>query len=483
MSREKKSQVDDLTKLRRILDNSPDPTLTSLLSKDEKALESVRRRLSGDSSITRTKTERFSHAFNSLEPRVSVHTKVTVSPRLITPLPKVELSTPLPEFELVSTSTPSKPMPSQDVNFDSEDLFEIEKVKVILPEFLEVTPEETIQQPPEKEKPLYNNGTPVEDSNLPEWQPVTDEEASEMQKPDRKPDVDDIPEFERVNVSVTPEKLEKPIESETHPTEEIPVTTSVEFQQVESPEPSFKILSRRKQREEIREQRKKERDAKKLKKIELKQIKKETREKEEVKRIVKEQYPLQQLREEALSKSEPISTGETPPIKVDLSAFKGIECIDENTAELLYKNGYFSTENIKDATVDDLVQIRGIKRKLAKQIKKDIEQKITLPENQEFTPIKRKMTKKLSKNSFQDDAEWESYPAREKIKKPSPSNVCIYNEYTLYKRETRKHDGKKTTIHFFSKEKPEMGHPARLPGGYQIAINKNTGIPFLKKKR
>jgi hypothetical protein len=479
MSREKKSQVDDLTKLRRILDNSPDPTLASLLSKDEKALESVRRRLSGDSSNTPEKTEHFSHTFNSLEPRVSVHAKVTVSPRLITPVPKIELSPPLPEFELVSTSTPSKPMLSQEVDFDSEDLFEVEKVDVILPEFLEVTPEETLQQPRENEKTLHTTTAPVQDLNFPEWQPVT-EESSEMQQPDQNLKVDDIPEFDRVDIATTPEK---PIESETQTAQKTPVEASVEFQQVESPEMSFKILSRKKQREERKAQRKKERDAKKLQKIELKQIKKETREKEQVKRIVKEQYPLQKLREETVSESESISTGETPPIKVDLSAFNGIECIDEKIAELLYKNGYFSTENIKDATVDDLVQIRGIKRKLAKQIKKDIEQKITIPENQEFTPIKRKMTKKPSKNSFQDDAEWESYPAREKIQKRSPSTVCIYNEYTLYKRETRKHDGKKTTIHFFSKEKPKLGHPAQLPGGYQIAINKNTGIPFLKKKR
>ncbi|HUS98954.1 MAG TPA: helix-hairpin-helix domain-containing protein [Candidatus Thermoplasmatota archaeon] len=463
------------------MDNSPDPTLKSLLSKDEKALESVRRRLSGDSSITRTKTEHFSHTFRSLEPRVSVHEKISVSPRLITPVPTVEPPHPLPEFELVSTSTPSKPMPSLEVRFDSEDLFEVEKVDVILPEFLEVTPEETIQAAREKEMTLRTNSASVQDSNLPEWQPVADEETSGMQKTDRKPNVDDSPEFDRVDSAIT---LEKSVESETHPAEEIPVEPSVEFQQVESPEPPFIILTRKKHRDEKRAERKKERDAKKLKKIELKQIKKESREKEqEAKRIITEQYPLPPPDEQTLSKTESISTVETPSIKLDLDAFNDIECIDENTAELLYKNGYFSAENIKDATVDDLVEIRGIKRKLAKQIKKEIEQKITLSENEEFTPIKQKTTKKILKNTFEDDTEWESYPAKEKIIKPSPSNVCIYEGFTLYKRETRKHDGKKTTIHFFSKEKPEKGHPARLPSGYQIAINKKTGIPFLKKKR
>ncbi len=481
MSREKKSQVDDLSKLRRILDNSPDPTLKSLLSKDEAALESVRRRLSGDSTITRTKTEYFSHTFNSLEPRVSVHPKISVITRLVTPLPIVEPSTSLPEFELVSTSAPSKPMPSQEINFESEDLFEVEKIDVVLPEFLEVAPQESIQQPREKENTINYKMAPVQGSDLPEWQPVTDEITSEMQQPDQKPRVNDIPEFERVGISATPEK---PIESETHPAEGISIEGSVEFQQVVPPEPSYKILSRKKQREEIKAQRKRERDAKKLKKIELKQLKEETREKEqEAKRIIKEQYPLELPQQKTLSNSESISTGETPLIKVDLNAFKGIECIDEKIAEILYKNGYFSTENIKEATVDDLVQIRGIKRKLAKQIKKDIEQKITISENQEFTPMKQKITKKISKTTFEDNSEWESYPVKEKIKKSSPSTVCIYKKYTLYKREINKHDRKKTTIHFFSKEKPDMGHPAQLPEGYQITVNKKTGIPFLKKKR
>ncbi len=174
---------------------------------------------------------------------------------------------------------------------------------------------------------------------------------------------------------------------------------------------------------------------------------------------------------------------ESPRIKVDLIAFKGIESIDDKIAELLYKNGYFSIENLKDATVDDLVQIRGIKRKLAKQIKKEIEQKTTIPEELEFVPIKQKRGAKKPKEEPEDTAEWESYPVEKILKKPSLRFACTYEEYTLYKRETGKHSGKKTTIHFFSREKPDIGDPAQLPDGYQIAVNKKTGIPYLKKKK
>jgi hypothetical protein len=484
MSREKKSQVDDLTKLRRILDYSSDPNIGAPLSKDEKAFESVRRRLSGGTSKTQLQPDSFFHTFNSLEPKVTVHAKIAASPRLTTTLPKSEPSIVLPEFELVSTSTPTKIIPSQEVTFTTEDLFEVEKVDVILPEFLEVTPKEILQKPLETEMTTNYNETPIHDSNLPEWQPVSEEQIAEPPEPHRKPKVYDIPEFKRVNIAMTPEMQKKQVEWETFPTKEIPIETQADSIPTESYKPSFQKLSKKLEHETKRAQRKKEKEAKRLKKIELKQLKKEKREKDlDAKRITKEQHPLRKPQEEIPSTLESISKVETPQIKVNLNAFKGIESIDEKAAELLYKNGYFSIENIKDATVNDLVQIRGIKRKLAKQIKNEIEQKMTITENPEFVPTKQKMTKKKLKENFEDSTEWESYPTEEKIKKPSFFTACTYKEYTLYTRETGKHNGKKTTIHFFSKEKPDMSTPAQLPDGYQIAVNKKTGIPYLKKKR
>lgn len=484
MSREKKSKVDDLVKLRKILDNSSDPNIKTMISADEKALDSVRRRLAGDTLKTKPQSDSFFRTFDSLEPKVTVHAKSVVSPRLIAPLPKSEPSTTLPEFELVSPSTPARSIPSQELSFTAEELYEVEKVDVSLPEFLEVTPKEVLQKSLETEMITEHDETPAHDSNLPEWQPVEEKQPAEPPMSHAKSAVDHIPEFERVDIPVTPEKVEKAVEWEPFPEKEETIEAPVEFTAVESPEPQLQKLSKKQEREAKKTQKKKEKEAKRLKKLELKKLKIEKRDKErEAKRIVKEQQKVQQTPGEKPSNSEPIIKVESPQIKVDLIAFKGIESIDDNIAELLYTNGYFSIENLKDATVDDLVQIRGIKRKLATQIKKEIEQKTTIPEELEFIPIKQKRGAKKPKEEPEDTAEWESYPAEEKSKKPSLSPTCTYQEYTLYKRETGKHSGKKTTIHFFSREKPDLGHPAQLPDGYQIAVNKKTGIPYLKKKK
>jgi hypothetical protein len=482
MSREKKSKVDDLVKLRKILDNSSDPNIKTMISPDEKALDSVRRRLTGDTPKTKLQSDRFFSSFDSLEPKVTVHSKIAVSPRLITPLPKFEPSTTLPEFELVSSSTPARTTPLQELSFTTEELYEVEKVDVILPEFLEVTPKEVVQKSLETEMTTEHDETLAHDASLPEWQPVEEIQPAEPPISLTKSAVDHIPEFERVDIPIIPKKVEKATEWEPSPAKEEAIETPVEFTPVESLEPQLQKLSKKQERVEKKIQKKKEKEAKRLEKLELKKLKIEKRNKErEAKRIVKEQQDVQQAPDEKPSNSEQILKVEPPQIKVDLIAFKGMESIDEKTAEMLYKNGYFSVENLEDATVDDLVQIRGIKRKLAKQIKKEIEQKTTIPEALEFTPIKQKKGAKKPKEEPQDTTEWETYPAEGISKKPSLRSAFTYQEYTLYKRETGTHSGKKTTIHFFSREKPDHGHPAQLPDGYQIAVNKKTGIPYLKK--
>jgi Helix-hairpin-helix domain len=377
-----------------------------------------------------------------------------------------------------------KSSPSQELSFTTEELYEVEKIDGILPEFLEVTPKEALQKPLETEMTIKHDEIPALDSSLPEWQPVEETQPAEQPVSQAKSAVDHIPEFERIDIAVTPEKVEKAVERAPVPATQETIEAPVEFIPVESPEPQPQKLSKKQEREAKKIHKKKEKEAKQLKKAELKKLKREKRDKErEAKRIVKEQQDIQQTSEEKPSNSEPIINVETPQIKVDLIAFKGMESIDEKTANLLYKNGYFSIENLKDVTVDDLVQIRGIKRTLAKQIKKEIEQKTIIPEEQEFVPIKQKKGAKKPKGEPEDTTEWESYPVEKIKKKPSLRSACTYEGYTLYKREIGKYGGKKTTIHFFSKEKPDVGHPAQLPNGYQITVNKKTGIPYLKKKK
>jgi hypothetical protein len=483
MSREKKSKVDDLVILRKILDNSSDPNIKTMISPDENALDSVRRRLAGDTLKTKPQSDSFFHTSDSLEPKVSVHAKIALTPRLITPLPKLDLPKTLPEFELVSPIMPMKPVPSHhELPFTTQELYEVEKIDVILPEFLEVTPKEILQKPLETEVTTKHDETTVHDESLPEWQPIEETQPTDPSASHTKSAIDHVPEFERIDITVTPKKVEKAVRLKPTPIKEETIETPVEFTLVESPEPQPQKLSKKQERDTKKVQKKIQKQAKRLKKLELKKLKIEKRDKNrEAKQIVKEQLSIKYTPTEKPASSESVIKIEPPSIKVDLIAFKGVESIDEKTAELLYKNGYFSIENLKDATVDDLVQIRGIKRKLAKQIKKETEQKTAISEEIEFIPIKKKKDAKKPIEEPNDTSEWESYPTKEISKKPSLSPVCTYQEYTLYKRETGKQTGKKTTIHFFSREKPEPGLPAQLPDGYQIAVNKKTGIPYLKK--
>ena len=479
MSREKKSPVDDITKLRRILDNSSDPSLKYLISKDEYALESVRRRLSRDLFETQPKTNHIFRSSGTLEPRVTIHAKTIVNPYLVTLPSQPEPSMPLPEFKLVSPTTPTPSIPSPDIIFADEELFEVEKIDRSIPEFLEVTPIETMQETQGNDLTMHKEETSLNESSLPEWQPVGEEQTGELLEIHETPAVEDVPEFEPLNITLTPEK--KPTEWDTHLTKEEQIKPPVDFIPAEPSEASFQKLSKKQERAAKKAQKKKDREAKKLKKIELKQSKKEKQ--EEQKRIEQEQQSFSQPLEEPIAEAQSIEITETPQIKVNYNNFKGIKSIDERTAELLYKNGYFSIENIKDATIDDLVQIHGIKRKLAKQIIKEIEEQIPETDTSEFIPVKQKIPKKKEKKKLEDSSEWESAPAKEKTQKLSSAHVCNYKDYTLYKRETRKPDGKKSTIHYFTKSKPDKGHPSPLPEGYRIALNKKTGVPYLIKRR
>jgi hypothetical protein len=59
--------------------------------------------------------------------------------------------------------------------------------------------------------------------------------------------------------------------------------------------------------------------------------------------------------------------------KIDV--FKDIKSIDEDTATLLYESGYTSLDALKNASVKDLSDIKDIKKKTAKKIKEEIEEK------------------------------------------------------------------------------------------------------------
>ncbi|MFO7678293.1 MAG: hypothetical protein R6V50_07935 [Thermoplasmatota archaeon] len=78
--------------------------------------------------------------------------------------------------------------------------------------------------------------------------------------------------------------------------------------------------------------------------------------------------------------------------------------------------------------------------------------------------------------------EWESFPIDEKDEsKPIAEAAYTYGEFVLYKKEVRTATGRKKPIHFFSKTIPDIGKPVKLPEGYEVRIDKKTGLPYLKK--
>ncbi|MGB1698194.1 MAG: hypothetical protein ACPHK8_07320 [Thermoplasmatota archaeon] len=54
--------------------------------------------------------------------------------------------------------------------------------------------------------------------------------------------------------------------------------------------------------------------------------------------------------------------------------------------------------------------------------------------------------------------------------------------YTLHAREVQLKGNHKQVIYFFSKRSPKVGFPVDLPEGYDVVVNKRSGLPYLKKR-
>jgi hypothetical protein len=133
-----------------------------------------------------------------------------------------------------------------------------------------------------------------------------------------------------------------------------------------------------------------------------------------------------------------------------------------------------------------LKKIRGIKKKIAKKIKKEIAglSKETKDKTSKEISIAGEFERKENPFIKDDEDEWISFdedniPRSEMIKLKG----FRYGDYTLYEKKIMTKSGKKRTVQFFSKGEPDEGKPIGLPDGYVIKENKKTGIPYLKKKK
>lgn len=175
---------------------------------------------------------------------------------------------------------------------------------------------------------------------------------------------------------------------------------------------------------------------------------------------------------------------DVPKIKEEKNeAFKDIPSIDKKTSQLLRQNGIDSIEALNSKTIKELTKIRGIRKKLAKQIKKEVKQ---LSEKE-----KKEIETKEEKYDYdekpyiqeEEEDEWESYDegmlSEEQMKEIKGFR---HGDYILYEKEIETKSGKSRKVRFFSKAEPEEGSPIVLPKGYKVAKNKKTGVPYLKKK-
>jgi hypothetical protein len=162
----------------------------------------------------------------------------------------------------------------------------------------------------------------------------------------------------------------------------------------------------------------------------------------------------------------------------EINEFSEIQSIDNNIADLLKNNGYLSIDDLKNVTIKDLTKIKGIKRKTAKKIKKDIK---NFYENK-ISPEFESIDDEISDDEFENtDLKIEKKDVTKKISQKD--GVFTYGEYTLYRKEIVLQSNKKRIIHFFSKDKPEDGENVELPEDYEVKTNKKTGVPYISRKK
>lgn len=504
MQKNEKSKKERLKKLHLILDK---PSRGDLHPKDEKYLQALSKRLESSSKksivcIHRTSEEREKET-DSLRPRVTIHYKE--------------------EKKSVVYVKYGEPEGRKKSLFEDENLYEVEKVEVKGPEFLEVKPKEAAKEEEKipAEKPIEELESEItkktkEDASeeqLPEWEPVDikkTETKVEETKDEKSESKDELP----PSVGEKTEFIEEEFfEEELDLKEELPLTEKREKEKEEfspnaskivflAPDSSIPGVERDSKIDVFRDiesidektavllydngftsidavKRASLKDLTRINGVKrklAKNIKKEIEEKLES--IASENEDGNKVEEfgEHFLIDEKIEEDETRKDE-KTGVFKDIGSIDEKTASLLYENGITSIDILKETPIKKLTKIKGIKRKLAKGIKKEIDEIVKKnKENIDHLTIEED-------NPFieEDVGEWDSYEEDE-IPEQKEVKSYRYGNYTLYKKEIKTSSGKKRTVHFFSKTEPDEGVSVKLPADFEIKVNKKTGVPYLRKK-
>ena len=453
MTQDKKPKKNDIEKLRMILDSPSDPKVRKIVAKHEKNLESIRERLSGKPSKTKMKytTSDLLKKSDSLEPRVVIHEKEEeVVPS--------EIESHIPEQQKEESKDDDADL--QDL-FDAEDLYEVEKVDVPEPEFLEVKPKEMEKvfekTPVETEEPLP---TPIQEEKeptkevhekeeeLPEWEPVEETKPKEIEETVEEKEEQTPKEF--LEVTTVDEKT-MPQDSAGETEEEIPTWEPIELEETRAEkEISSEVIDEKPADETlgvVSEQKEGEPE------ITVKETKAELKRKEkELKKRRKEEQKLKQLEEKKARRE--------AKQQKQLEAKKEKEHISEIGAREKQEKEVLSRSE----------------RKKQKREAKKAESKIPKLEADEDLSFEEKIIE-------DKPAEWESYDLDEIPEEKPDASVYTYGDFTLYKKEIKTTTGKKRTVHFFSKKTPDIGDAVQLPDGFEVKVNKRTGLPYLKKKK
>ncbi len=344
MSQDKKAKKNDIEKLRMILDNPSDPKVRKIVDKHERNLESIRERLSDEPSKTEIKhtTSDFLKKSDSLEPRVVIHQKEEIKS-----IPS-EIVPPEPKSYKTEQQQREEYTDEDDFQglFDDEDLYEVEKVDVSEPEFLQVKPKEMekIFEKTTKETegalpiPILKEKEPMakvheKDEKLPEWEPVEETKPGEIEKIMEEKPVDakeesTIKEFTEVTTIDEKVKTQKPLDEKE---EEIPTWDPIELEKtkeekempsefieekpadatfeeatekkVEEPATAVKETKAELKRKE-RELKKKRKEEQKLKKLEEKKVKRAEKKNEKNLRMKEYEQKQREKEEEKLKNLE-----------------------------------------------------------------------------------------------------------------------------------------------------------------------------------